>query len=109
MHCALYKPSFTQKMLSCNNHRLKQIRKIYSRFRPDQKALEEGDIDTAETLKLQLENAQRERRKRREELGITHEPRWFSNPRNDLWEYNGKYWELRERPGFSNMQFESLW
>lgn len=80
-----------------------------TRFRPDQKALEEGDIDTAETLKLQLENAQRERRKRREELGITHEPRWFSNPRNDLWEYNGKYWELRERPGFSNMQFESLW
>ncbi|XP_066249015.1 oxysterol-binding protein-related protein 3-like [Euwallacea similis] len=80
-----------------------------TRFRPDQKALEEGDLNTAENLKSQLENAQRDRRKRREELGIPYEPRWFSNPREDVWEYNGKYWELRERPGFSNLQFESLW
>ncbi|KAL1502225.1 hypothetical protein ABEB36_007398 [Hypothenemus hampei] len=80
-----------------------------TRFRPDQRALEEGDLQTAETLKLQLENAQRERRKRREELNISYEAKWFSNPKEDVWEFNGKYWELRERPGFSNLQFESLW
>ncbi|XP_050297078.1 oxysterol-binding protein-related protein 3-like isoform X2 [Anthonomus grandis grandis] len=80
-----------------------------TRFRPDQRALEEGDLNAAESLKHQLENGQRERRKRREELNVPYEPRWFSNPREDLWEYNGKYWDTREKPGFSNLQFESLW
>ncbi|KAJ8926088.1 hypothetical protein NQ315_009945 [Exocentrus adspersus] len=80
-----------------------------TRLRPDQRALEEGDLSTAENLKLQLETAQRERRKRREELGLKHEPRWFSNPQDDTWEYNGKYWDMRRNPGFANMQFESLW
>lgn len=80
-----------------------------TRLRPDQRALEEGDLQTAETLKLQLESAQRERRKRREELNLKYESKWFSNPKDDLWEYNGKYWELRKNPGFANLQFESLW
>ncbi|XP_049820925.1 oxysterol-binding protein-related protein 3-like isoform X2 [Aethina tumida] len=80
-----------------------------TRFRPDQRALEEGDLTTAENLKLQLEGAQRERRKRREELRLPYEPRWFSNPRDDTWEYNGKYWETRRNPGFDKLQFESLW
>ncbi|KAK9892006.1 hypothetical protein WA026_018194 [Henosepilachna vigintioctopunctata] len=80
-----------------------------ARFRPDQRALEEGDLTLAESLKLQLESAQRDRRKRREELNISYEPRWFSLARDDMWQYNGKYWECRKNPGFSNMQFESLW
>lgn len=48
-----------------------------TRFRPDQRALEEGDLDAAENLKMQLEQAQRERRKRNEADGIPHEARWF--------------------------------
>ncbi|XP_063918580.1 oxysterol-binding protein-related protein 3-like isoform X2 [Zophobas morio] len=80
-----------------------------TRFRPDQRALEEGDLNTAETLKMQLESAQRDRRKRREELNVLYEPRWFSNQKDDTWEYNGKYWETRKNPGFANLQFESLW
>lgn len=39
--------------------------------------LEEGNLSAAETLKLQLEQAQRDRRKRKEQDGIQHEPRWF--------------------------------
>lgn len=80
-----------------------------TRFRPDQRALEEGDLTTAETLKLQLESMQRERRKRREELNIKYEPRWFSNSKDDTWQYNGKYWDIRKNQGFANLQFESLW
>ncbi|XP_023018178.1 oxysterol-binding protein-related protein 6 isoform X2 [Leptinotarsa decemlineata] len=81
-----------------------------TRFRPDQRALEEGDLSTAETLKLQLEGMQRDRRKRREELNVEYEPRWFSSPpQQDAWQYNGKYWDMRKNPGFANMQFESLW
>ncbi|CAH1139253.1 unnamed protein product [Phyllotreta striolata] len=80
-----------------------------TRFRPDQRALEEGDLNTAETLKLQLESMQRDRRKRREELNLGYEPRWFSCSQDDTWQYNGKYWDMRKNPGFANLQFESLW
>lgn len=83
-----------------------------TRLRPDQRALEEGDINAAEHLKLQLENAQRDRRKQREEKNIQHEPKWFTNRKEfneDVWQYNGKYWEARKNPGFANMQFEVLW
>lgn len=48
-----------------------------TRWRPDQRALEEGDLDAAENLKLQLEQMQRERRKRNEVEGIQHQPKWF--------------------------------
>lgn len=46
-------------------------------YLPSYRLLEEGDLDGAEKLKLQLEQAQRDRRKRFEELGIHHEPKWF--------------------------------
>lgn len=48
-----------------------------TRLRPDQRALEKGDADQAEELKLKLENEQRERRKQMEESGQTYQPQWF--------------------------------
>lgn len=41
--------------------------------RPDQRALEEGDVEAAEQLKHQLEQAQRDRRRDH----AAHEPAWF--------------------------------
>lgn len=49
-----------------------------TRLRPDQRMLEEGDVNGAETSKLQLEQSQRERRKRREGVNLTYEPMWFT-------------------------------
>lgn len=83
-----------------------------TRLRPDQRALEEGDLNAAEQLKMQLESGQRERRKKREENNFRYEPKWFSHKSSteqDVWEYNGKYWECRKNPGFSTLSFESLW
>ncbi|WFD18346.1 Oxysterol-binding protein 3 [Malassezia caprae] len=48
-----------------------------TRLRPDQRALEKGDADQAEELKLSLENEQRERRKQLEESGQDYQPQWF--------------------------------
>lgn len=48
-----------------------------NRFRPDQRLLEEGQLSEAETLKLSLEQKQRERRKELEEEGSSHIPQWF--------------------------------
>lgn len=43
----------------------------------DFRLLEEGDLNGAETVKSQLEQKQRERRKEMEEANIRYEPKWF--------------------------------
>lgn len=48
-----------------------------SRLRPDQRRLEEGDLDRAEEVKAKLEEAQRQRRKVMEESGTEWRSRWF--------------------------------
>ncbi|KAI0082200.1 hypothetical protein K474DRAFT_1688199 [Panus rudis PR-1116 ss-1] len=63
-----------------------------SRYRPDVRALEEGDLDTAEREKARVEELQRERRRR----GQEQNPRWFKQV-GDEWVYAGGYWEQRER------------
>ena len=73
-----------------------------SRFRPDQRALEDGDADAAEELKLKLENEQRIRRKVLEETGEKHQPQWFHLGENGVdWEYGGPdgrdYFEERDK------------
>ncbi|XP_075732805.1 oxysterol-binding protein-related protein 6 isoform X2 [Rhipicephalus microplus] len=85
-----------------------------SRFRPDQRLLEEGNIAAAEAVKSQLEQNQRERRKQREEHGIEYQPMWFrketTKDGKEHWTYTHKYWETRTNPGFSSISFpEKLW
>lgn len=50
-----------------------------TRFRPDQRLLEEGNITEAEAVKLDLEQAQRERRRLNEAKGngAEYTPLWF--------------------------------
>lgn len=48
-----------------------------SRFRPDQRAFENGNVDQAEDLKHAVETAQRRRRAHRQEQGIEHHPTFF--------------------------------
>ncbi|PGH12254.1 hypothetical protein AJ80_06768 [Polytolypa hystricis UAMH7299] len=77
-----------------------------TRLRPDQRALEQGDVDGAEDLKAQLEERQRERRREMEEAGDSWRPRWFTkvDPDNgceeEVWKIRtGKdgYWEERAK------------
>jgi hypothetical protein len=76
-----------------------------SRLRPDQRALEDGDVDLAEDTKAKLEEKQRERRREMEDRGIIYRPRWFTRvtePAGDevTWRLKtGKdgYWEERHR------------
>jgi len=79
-----------------------------SRFRPDQKALENGDLDEAEALKARLEERQRARRRVMEEHGDEWKPRWFTKVGaaeaatlgdEEVWRLKGgkdSYWECRE-------------
>ncbi|OKL63543.1 hypothetical protein UA08_02036 [Talaromyces atroroseus] len=89
-----------------------------SRLRPDQRALENNELDAAEELKAQLEEKQRERRRELEDSGGVYKPRWFTqvvtsgalNSSSDggeiVWKMkSGKdgYWEERSRGEWSNV------
>jgi hypothetical protein len=66
-----------------------------SRFRPDQRALESGDLKLAVSEKHRVEEKQREARKRLEASGGEYRPMWFAKHDGE-WIYSGGYWENRE-------------
>ena len=71
-----------------------------SRFRPDQRALENGDFKLASSEKNRLEEKQRAVRKYREAMKIEPKPFYFDewtnpdDPQQTYYKYNGKYFEV---------------
>ncbi|KAM6985301.1 oxysterol-binding protein-related protein 6 isoform 2-T2 [Aplochiton taeniatus] len=84
-----------------------------ARFRPDQRHLEEGNVELASSEKQRIEDLQRARRKWNDENNIKHQPRFFKKVvdanQRERWISNNTYWELRKNPGFINMESPSLW
>uniref|UniRef100_A0A8C9Y7R4 Oxysterol-binding protein n=1 Tax=Sander lucioperca TaxID=283035 RepID=A0A8C9Y7R4_SANLU len=85
-----------------------------ARFRPDQRHLEEGNLEMASSDKQRIEDLQRVRRKCNEENNIKLEPRFFKKVvdanHRERWVSNNTYWELRKNPGFINMESTvNLW
>lgn len=80
-----------------------------TRFRPDQRLLEKGNIEEAEVQKQRIEKLQRERRRVLEENGVEHQPRFFRKSSDDAWVSNGTYLELRKDLGFSKLDHPVLW
>ncbi|KAJ1940856.1 Oxysterol-binding protein 3, partial [Kickxella alabastrina] len=84
-----------------------------TRLRPDQRAYEEGRVDEAEALKTELEEAQRARKRRRDENEVDWAPQWFElrdDPHSNegrSWQYSGGYWAARARRAFP--QTDQLW
>uniref|UniRef100_A0A8C2HSZ2 Oxysterol-binding protein n=1 Tax=Cyprinus carpio TaxID=7962 RepID=A0A8C2HSZ2_CYPCA len=76
-----------------------------ARFRPDQRYLEEGNVQMAAAEKQRIEEQQRNRRKWLEENNIRHQPRFFK----ERWVSNNTYWELRKDPGFLKLENPELW
>ncbi|KAI2637838.1 oxysterol binding protein [Hypomontagnella submonticulosa] len=75
-----------------------------SRYRPDQRAMEDGEYDFAAAEKNRLEEAQRARRKVRQQTGEEFMPAWFEKTTCEVtgveyWKFNGKYWAQREKFG----------
>ena len=54
-----------------------------SRLRPDQRALENGDLETATKEKHNVEEFQRKQRKEREEAGIEWVARYFEEMKDE--------------------------
>ncbi|KAJ5624665.1 hypothetical protein N7510_000974 [Penicillium lagena] len=82
-----------------------------SRLRPDQRALEDGDLDRAEEVKVQLEEGQRARRREMEASGENWIPRWFTQVSDEsdgetVWRLKGGkegYWDERGRGNWSGV------
>ena len=97
--------TFTASLNEVTSLEKDKIAPTDSRFRPDQRAVEEGDVDLAETLKARLEEKQRERRKVLEEdEGDQWQPMWFSKvdglEGEEVWRLKGgkdSYWEHRAK------------
>ncbi|CAJ1075635.1 oxysterol-binding protein-related protein 7-like isoform X2 [Xyrichtys novacula] len=84
-----------------------------TRFRPDQRLLEEGKVAEADKKKDEVEQKQRERRKEMEKRGEEHIPRFFrkavDEAGREVWLYNGTYWQTRKDPGFAYTDNLDLW
>lgn len=70
-----------------------------SRFRPDIRLLELGDLDAAAEEKLRLEDKQRETRKEMKKNKKTFSPLWFNLAKNsqgkEEWRFNHRYLEKK--------------
>ncbi|XP_038163798.1 oxysterol-binding protein-related protein 6-like isoform X2 [Cyprinodon tularosa] len=84
-----------------------------TRFRPDQRLLEEGKLAEADKRKDEVEEKQRERRKEMAKRGEEHIPRFFRKALDEagreVWLHNGTYWKIRQDPGFSKTENLDLW
>ncbi|KAH8165019.1 hypothetical protein CIB48_g3233 [Xylaria polymorpha] len=83
---------------------IKYIAPTDSRYRPDQRAMEDGEYDFAASEKNRLEEAQRARRKERQQNGEEFIPAWFEKTVCEVtgveyWKYTEQYWIQREKFG----------
>uniref|UniRef100_A0A8C3PFW5 Oxysterol-binding protein n=1 Tax=Chrysemys picta bellii TaxID=8478 RepID=A0A8C3PFW5_CHRPI len=86
-----------------------------TRLRPDQRYLEEGNVQAAESQKRRIEQLQRDRRRVMEDNNIFHQARFFryrqqTDPGGkESWVSNDTYWKLRAEPGYANLDSPVLW
>ena len=86
-------------MIANNNLRFEELSQLAptdTRFRPDQRAYEFGEMRLASNEKLRLEQQQRERRKERHQNHFTWKPLWFDlkleGKKVVKCEWNNKFW-----------------
>lgn len=97
---------FTQLAMTLNEEDETVTCPTDSRRRPDQRLLEESDVDAASSEKFRLEEKQRVARRAREACKEKWKPRWFdsyddSDTNTTYHAYNGKYWEAKLQSDWS--------
>ena len=96
--------TFAASLNEITLHEQGRIAPTDSRLRQDQRALEDGDCDAAESMKAKEEEAQRERRRTMDSEGVEWSPSWFTKLEavegEEVWmPKTGKdsYWEARAK------------
>jgi len=65
--------------------------------------MEEGRVDEADQLKIQVEEGQRVRKRKREVDGESWTPQWFEQDSEGEWRYKGGYWEARKAKAWNRV------
>ena len=78
------------------------------RHRPDQRFMEESNLDMAAAEKHRLEEKQRAIRKHREKNNIEYRCKYFEQVLDSIsgemmYKYNGKYWDKRKEMEYADM------
>jgi hypothetical protein len=76
-----------------------------SRLRPDQRLLEQGEVDKAEATKARLEERQRSRKKVRDTHGTEWNPQFFEKVTGE----GEELWRLREKGGYWERRVKGDW
>jgi hypothetical protein len=79
---------------------LENIAPTDSRRRPDQRALENADLELAAREKQRVEEKQRTARKAREERAEEWKPTWFMLNDDGDWVYKGGFWQAKQYNNF---------
>jgi len=92
---------FTLQLNYIDDELMEKLPCTDSRLRPDQRALENGDLETASKEKHNVEEYQRKLRKEREKDKIEWVPRYFATEideetKEKTYIFNGQYWKDRE-------------
>lgn len=87
-------------------HLVSDVAPTDSRFRPDQRALEDGENERANVHKGLLEEGQRDRRRQRELDGEDWTPQWFTKVTDDIlgrdyYKFTGEYFHCKNNRDWS--------
>ena len=101
-------PLFTLQMNNLTERLKTLIPPTDSRLRPDQRALENGDIKLASDEKFRMEELQRAARKYRANNNIEYKPTYFIEyedkiTKEKIFTFNGKYWHDRETHNWGHL------
>ena len=100
--------NFTLNLNNLTNKMISYLPHTDTRYRPDQRALENGDLTQANSEKHRLEEKQRAVRKLREKQGLEWKPNYFEkylDPDTNSTEYKFtyKYWEDRRMHNWDHL------
>ena len=100
--------SYACNLNNINDHIATVIPKTDSRFRPDQRALENQNLVLAGKEKIRIEEKQRKRHKIFEENKIKYEPKYFNEvldtyTNENVYLYKGDYWKDRIEGKFEDV------
>eukprot|EP00042_Codosiga_hollandica_P027814 m.141340 g.141340 ORF g.141340 m.141340 type:complete len:194 (-) comp52597_c0_seq10:104-685(-) len=106
-------PEYSQQMFGLPlfsmalNQPMPNICRTDSRFRLDQRALEEGNMDQATDYKRQIEELQRKHRKAREQAKVEWKPTFFQETIDGqsgerFFTYQGGYWDAKQSGAFAS-------
>jgi len=103
-----YFTEFTYQLNYLTEKLKKSLPPTDSRFRPDLRALENGDMKLAQTEKGRLEEIQRAARKEAEKKGVPQKPNYFTFEADEAtqekyYKFNYKYWEDRDKQNWAHL------